>query len=344
MINSVLYAASFLLIAVSCSKSDGNSPSQIANEENTPADELTVLQFAESVDLLSTFVQAVKESDIELLNVVSSVSQKTLFIPTNDAFKTFLSDLEGYEILQDFEQGMLAELLKYHIVDGTAAFSDVLSNGKVLETFQSEELTIKVDANIFLQDKTEEVSKVQRADNDAKDGVVHIIDKVLVPQSVLDELFPRPNLFELIEADEDLELFEQAISKADMTSDFNAEGPLTIFAPSNVAINQLFEILGEDYETFDDFDNVIEVQILKELILGHMVSERIESMDFVEGTLTTMLPGDSIELIAFEDTFIIRDATALDARLLSVDDEASNGIMHTIDKILIPQRIKEFID
>nr|WP_281502589.1 fasciclin domain-containing protein [Arenibacter sp. F20364] len=133
---------------------------------------------------------------------------------------------------------------------------------EVRETLQSETHRINTDTNIYLQDKTENASKVKEAYSKAQNGIVHIIDKVLLPQSVLDELFPKPSFCQLIAGDENLELFKLAIIKADMVSAFDGEGPLTVFAPNSDAVQLLFDYPVAEY---NDFNNPQEIQVLREI-------------------------------------------------------------------------------
>ena len=75
------------------------------------------------------------------------------------------------------------------------------------------------------------------------------------------------------------------------------------------------------------------------LCLFHIVEGKIASDDFVAGILPTLLPDDSIELIAEGETFAIKDASDLRANFVTFDLEASNGFIHSIDKILIPSQL-----
>ena len=154
----------------------------------------------------------------------------------------------------------------------------------------------------------------------------------------------KESLFELLAESDSLNLFEQAIAKAEMENILKSEESMTVFAPSNEAIQILFDLLGDDFSTFDDFDNPVEILILKELILGHIIEGDIASEDFAAGKLNTSLPGDYIELVLHEDAFEIKDATEVNSKFISLDHQASNGRFHTIDKILIPQKIKDFIE
>lgn len=159
-----------------------------------------------------------------------------------------------------------------------------------------------------------------------------------------EEEAPLTNIIELVKSEEQLALFEEALTKTDLADTLYGDNPYTVFAPTNAAVEQLFVLLGDDYNSFDDFKNPIELQILKEILLGHIMEGKINSNDFVVGTLPTLLPEDSIEMLASVDTFVIQDASKILTNFVSFDLEALNGTVHTIDKILIPQKALAFVE
>lgn len=341
------------LLVFACSKNDddpvdsdgnGDAMNDGENQEETLPN---LVELAQSVDVLEYLVEALGQADAGLVEALSEEGTNTVFAPTNDAFKALLSQLEGFEKLEDFDEAaekeLLAEILKYHVVGGTSAFSDALSDGTVLETLQTEKLTIKVDATVLVQDKTDEDAEVVGADNEASNGVVHIVDKVLLPQTVLDQLYPKPSLVELVSETDELSLLQDAVVKANLVDALNAEGPFTVFAPSNTAIEELFDLLGDDYNSFDDFDNIIELQILEQILLYHVVMGNVASSELAPGMVPTLLTDNSIEVIASGETFVIGDASETDANILDADKEASNGTVHIIDKILIPQEVYDLL-
>ncbi|WP_273566682.1 fasciclin domain-containing protein [Maribacter halichondriae] len=327
-----------------CSKSDDPIENKSeSGEENKP----NIVELAQYVNQLSTLIDVLERSDASISEMLRAEGAMTVFVPTNNAFKAFLSQLEDFESIKDFdevsEKQLLATILEYHIVTDAAYFSDNLSDAKVLTTLQTEELTINLVTDVLVQDKTEETAAVLNADNEASNGVVHIIDKILLPQEVLDELFPKPTIFEIIESQDDLSLFRDAIVKTGLHTILKEEAPLTVFAPTNQAIEVLFDVLGEEFTGLDDFDNSVYIEVLRQLLLYHIVPGNFASNDFEPGMLETLLTDESIEIIPSENTFIIGDASAFNANLLSVDQLASNGIIHSIDRILIPQSVIDFI-
>ncbi len=356
-----LFVISVLLF--SCSNDDDSDPTpqQTQNPENPNEDAsdddnatttVNIVDLASSVDMLEDLVTALQTADAGLVEALSVEGTFTVFAPNNKAFDALLDGLEDFDSLEDFdteeEKALLAEILTYHVITTEAAFSTDLSNGTELETLQSESLAINVDGSVFVQDKTDELAEVIGADNSASNGVVHIIDKVLLPQAVLDILFPEneeptSTVVDIVVETETLSLLEEAVITAGLVSDLNGEGPFTIFAPTDAAIEELFDLLGDTYNSFDDFTNPVEILLLAEILEYHVVPQNLTSADLMPGTVATLDPEQTLEIIASGDGFVIGDASATDANLLEIDKTASNGVVHIVDKILISQEVADLL-
>ncbi|MEL7269292.1 MAG: fasciclin domain-containing protein [Bacteroidota bacterium] len=345
--------AFFFLVALafnSCSNNDddGGTTTDRTGDTNDTNSLPNIVELAETVDILTTLLDAVEAAGGDLGNTLATGDPLTVFAPSNDAFNTLLAQLDGFDSLDDFDEAaekeILTKILQYHVVADTKAFSSDLSDGQSLPTVQSENLTVTIDGAVFINDKTDESAEVVGADNEASNGIVHIIDKVLLPQEVLDILFPKPTIVELVVETEELSQLEEAVIKAGLVDDLNGEGPFTVFAPTNAAIDELFDLLGDSFNSFDDFDNFIEIQILEDILKYHVVPGNIAAADLSAGTVNTLLEGETLEIISSGETFVIGDASEVDANIENADNIASNGVVHIIDKILIPQEVQDFLD
>ncbi|WP_209400133.1 fasciclin domain-containing protein [Pseudozobellia sp. WGM2] len=297
----------------------------------------------------SILKSALETVDPSISDILSDEDNITVFAPTDTAFEGFFKSLTEFSALADFEEEaeieLLNEILKYHILEDNLLLENALMDGAELTSTQSGVLNVLVDEGVFIQNEAQNIQAlVIQADNEVSNGIVHGIDEVLLPESVLNTLFPKPTIVEIITDTEELEQFEQAFLKADSFGTIEGDGPFTVFAPNNEAVELLFEILGDSYNSFDDFQNFLELQVLNEILLGHLVDENITSANFEEGTITTLLPNDSIELVIENDVFVIKDASEIRAKFVLKDIEASNGTVHIIDKILLPQKLLDFVE
>lgn len=152
------------------------------------------------------------------------------------------------------------------------------------------------------------------------------------------------NLNEVINANDELSLLSEAIIKAGLEETFSEDGPNTVFAPSNEAIEELFDLLGDEFNSFEDFNGFLEVELLRRILTFHVTQANLLSRDFVAGELTTLYDNTTIEIIASDDVFAIRDASPINANFLAVDHLATNGTLHIIDKILVPEEVAEVLD
>ena len=333
---------SSLLLLVSCDNDDDND---IIDEPTLS----TIVETAQDTDILSSLVSALAKADenddSDLIGALSGNGTFTVFAPTNSAFTSLLASLDGYDSLSDFDtpekRELLATILKYHVVVGAAADSSSLSNGQEFTTLQGEKITINIDGDVYIQDSTDADAKVGSADVLASNGIVHIIDKVLVPQEVLDALTPEPtpNIVELAMDTEFLSLLVGALEQADagLVDLLQTDGPFTVFAPTDAAFAALLETLGDDYNSLADFDTTGEKALLAQILKYHVVAGTAAySTDLSNEQMIETAQGESVT-VSLSGGVFIQDKTDVDAAVVPADIAASNGVVHVIDKVLLPQ-------
>nr|WP_299341963.1 fasciclin domain-containing protein [Allomuricauda sp.] len=337
-----------LFTFVSCDKEDDE---QSNGDQETQSN---IVETAQNTDALSSLVAALLKADendgTDLVGTLSGDGPFTVFAPTNDAFTALLGSLDGFDSLEDFdtpeERDLLATILKYHVVAGAAVASSELSDDQVITTFQGEDLIVDLDDGVFIEDATDDDAEVIIPDVNASNGIVHVIDKVLLPQEVLDALSDDDELGTLVDLvvdTEALSLLEAAVIKADLVDTLNGDGPFTVFAPTDDAFVALLDILGDDYSSLDDFDTTEEIDLLRNILLYHVLAAQVLEADLAAGEVPTAFEGNSIAVIEKDETFVIGDASDVDANITGTDFLASNGVAHTIDKVLLPQAALDFV-
>ena len=304
-----------------------------------------IVELAMDTDFLSLLVGALVQADAGLVDLLQTDGPFTVFAPTDTAFAALLDALgDDYNSLADFdtpeEKALLAQILKYHVVAGTAAYSTDLSNGQMIETAQGESVTVNLTAGVFIQDKTDVDASVAPADIAASNGVVHVIDKVLLPQEALDALMPpTPNIVELAMDTDFLSLLVGALVQADagLVDLLQTDGPFTVFAPTDTAFAALLDALGDDYNSLADFDTPEEKALLAQILKYHVVAGTAAySTDLSNGQMIETAQGESVTVNLTAGVFI-QDKTDVDASVAPADIAASNGVVHVIDKVLLPQ-------
>ena len=354
----VLRLRSFLLLlsialftVFACSDDDEQALAEMIADE-----QLNIVQTAQNTDALSSLVAALTAADVnedsDLIGTLSGEGPFTVLAPTNDAFDALLQSLEGFDSLEDFdteeERALLGTILQYHVVAGSTLASTDLSDDQALTTVQGENVTVKKDGDdVFFDDATDNDAQVIIPNVATSNGIVHVINKVLLPQEVIDALTPPDDpgtLVDIVVATEALSLLEAAVIKADLVDTLNSEGPFTVFAPTDDAFVALLDILGDDYVSLDDFDTEEEIDLLRNILLYHVIPAQVLEADLEVGDVPTAFTDNSISVIASENTFVIGDASETNANITDTDILASNGVAHTIDKVLLPQAALDFVE
>jgi uncharacterized surface protein with fasciclin (FAS1) repeats len=169
---AVLCLAALALVAAGCGDDDKDTTTAAPATTTTQAASADVVALAKGTPDLSTLVAAVTAGD--LATTLQGKGPFTVFAPTNQAFSDIQSTVDT--LLKPANKADLQKVLTYHVVPGTYAAAD-LKDGQELTTVEGQKLTVSVDGStVKVNDAT-----VEMADVNASNGVVHVIDKVLVP-------------------------------------------------------------------------------------------------------------------------------------------------------------------
>ena len=246
-----------------------------------------------------------------LVTTLQGTGPFTVFAPTDAAFTAAGIDLSSFDT--DAENATLVDILTYHVVSGSVA-STALTDGLTATALNGDNLTFTVNAaGVQVND-----ANVVTADVAASNGIIHVIDKVLMPPADLVDIPTVATGTGIHTA------LVAALTQANLVSTLQGTGPFTVFAPTDAA----FTAAGIDLSSFDtDAENATLVDILT----YHVVSGSVASTALTDGLTATALNGDNL-------TFTVNAAGVQvnDANVVTADVAASNGIIHVIDKVLMP--------
>ena len=274
----------------------------------------------------TTLIAAVQAASPAVLTSLLGSSNKTLFAPTNDAFVA-----AGITTLPD--QATLDAVLTYHVIDSEVTSSQIASGSSAAQTLNGKIYLTKNSGGVFINGS----SKVTTADIGASNGVVHVIDRSLMPPSeTITQIATRlaaanPAQFTQLVAALVRTQGEGAndlLAAASSTSN-----NLTVFAPTDAAFQELYTALG--------VANVgqIPLSTLIAVLKHHIVSGRVFSTDLASGSVGTLNGNVTVNLTATPPTVAGSsggsNVAKLQASLLNI--QATNGVIHVIDKVLIPQ-------
>lgn len=307
---------------------------------------LDIVDVASANPDFSLLVEAVVKAD--LVTTLQSAGPFTVFAPDNEAFGALLDVLgSNYNSLDDFdteaEIALLKNILLYHVIPSQVNASD-LAEGDVATAFTDNSISVIAEGDTFvIGDASETNAGISATDIGANNGVIHVINKVLLPQAALDFVGSLKDIVGIASSDDNFSLLVEAVTKADLVETLQSAGPFTVFAPTNDAFGDLLDVLGNDYNSLDDFDTEGEIALLKNILLYHVVAAQVKSTDLAPGDVATAFTDNSISVIMSGDTFVIGDASDVDAELSTTDLEATNGVVHVINKVLLPQAAIDFV-
>jgi transforming growth factor-beta-induced protein len=274
----------------------------------------TIVEIAAADGRFTTLVAAVQAAG--LVDALNGEGPFTVFAPTDDAFAA-LPEGTVEALLADIPA--LTDILLYHVVSGKAMAADVVNLTSVT-TLEGKDISIKVeDGNVFLNDSVQVII----TDIEASNGVIHVIDSVLLPPA--DETAAEMGtIVDVAVADGRFTTLVAAVQAAGLVDALNGEGPLTVFAPTDDA----FAALPEG--TIDAL--LADIPTLTDILLYHVVSGKVMAADVVNLTSATTLEGANISISVVDGNVFLNDSV----QIIITDIEASNGVIHVIDAVLLP--------
>jgi transforming growth factor-beta-induced protein len=298
-ISGFLFAA--ILLFTACDKEDDGTPSQM--------DEKNIVEIAQEAGSFSILIEAAQKAS--LADFLSTESGITVFAPTDDAFAALLSDL-NLSSLDDIDATTLAAILTYHVVGGVA-YSGDLSTGyySTLASYSDNNLSMFI--NLEEGVKINKDVSMTTADVEASNGVIHVVDKVILPPSVVSIAIANENFSTLV----------AAVTKAGLVDALEGDGPFTVFAPTNDAFDALFSELGvsgvEDL-TAEQLTPILTYHVvLGNVLSGALTAGPVETLN--TSSITVGLSGG----VKIDNSSVI-----------AADIQGANGVVHVIDKVLLP--------
>jgi len=278
-------------------------------DEKALTTDQTVAEYALSDKNFSILVEALTKA--ELVGVLNGAGNFTVFAPTNDAFRALFTQL-GVGGIADLSKETLTPILLYHVL-GTEKKAAMLTSGYLNTLSPSQGSYLSLNLNTSSGVKINKETMVVVADVDVKNGVIHAIDKVLLPPTVVGHAL----------ANDSFSILVQAVVKANLVETLSGTGPFTVFAPTNDAFTALFTQLG-----VTGIADLTKEQLVP-ILTYHVVSGNVLSTQLSNGSVTTLNGNISVTLSP-------APAINTNSKIIATDVQASNGVIHVIDKVLLP--------
>ena len=312
----------FLLLAlvlVACGGTDEATPepteapvAEPTMEEEMMAD---IVDTAVADGRFTTLVTAVTAAG--LVDTLKGEGPFTVFAPTDDAFAA-LPEGTLDALLADPE-GALTDVLLYHVVAGEVLAADVVTLESAT-TVGGEDISITVrDGSVFLNDTVQVII----TDIETSNGVIHVIDAVLIPPSMA-----APEMADIVDtavADGRFTTLVTAVTAAGLVDTLKGEGPFTVFAPTDDAFAALPD--GTIDALLADPEGA-----LTDVLLYHVVAGEVMAADVVTLESATTVGGEDITITVRDGSVFLNDTV----QVIITDIMTSNGVIHVIDAVLIP--------
>lgn len=275
--------------------------------------ELSIVETAQENDDFSILAQAI--SDAGLTAALESDGPFTVFAPTNEAF----NDLpEG--TLENLTNDQLAEILQFHVVEGSVASGDLDATQDV-PSLLGEELLVEAEGGVLVNG----YSNVTTADIEVSNGIIHAVDAVLLPAGIRDA--------NIVDQANELGTFTSLVGAVDqvgLTSTLKYKGDFTVFAPTDDAFAALPDGL---------LASLSDEQIT-EILTYHVLSGEIFSDQLSPEQAVEPLSGGEVFVTSNENGVSVNGS----ASVVTADVDVSNGVIHAIDEVILPDAYGTVVD
>ena len=287
----------------------------------------------------NTLVAAVQAAG--LVEALKGEGPFTVFAPTDAAFAKLPAGT--VEALLADPEGALKQILLYHVVAGKVMAGD-LSDGLVATTLQGEEVTFDLSSGAKVND-----ANIVTADIETSNGVIHVIDSVILPPSLaaapaadasasaeaeataeatpeaaMSEEAPAADIVDTAVAAGDFSTLVAAVQAAGLVDALKGEGPFTVFAPTDAAFAKLPAGTVDALLADPSGD-------LTQILLYHVVPGQVMAADVTDGLEAATLQGQPVKFSVQDGKVMINDAN-----VVATDVTASNGVIHVIDSVILP--------
>jgi len=289
-------ALAALLAAGACS----DDPIQVSEPQPN------LVEVAAQAGSFNTLLAALDAAD--LTTTLEGDGPFTVFAPSDEAFARIPADALN-TLIADKE--LLTQVLTYHVVPGRVPASEVV-NLSSAPTVNGKQLAISVQGGVVKVDG----ASVVATDIEASNGIIHVIDDVLTPQPILDlvQTAQKAGSFQTLLA---------ALDAAGLTETLKGAGPFTVFAPTDDAFAAL------PAGTLDAL--LADPSALASILTYHVVSGEVTAEQVVGLDSAVTVNGAAISISVDNGKVMIDDAT-----VVATDVFATNGVIHVIDKVILP--------
>lgn len=291
-------------------------------DEEVIPDLPSIVEIATGNSNFDSLVVALVRAD--LVGALNGTGPFTVFAPTNAAFVDLLDTL-GLDAISEIDIDLLTSVLLFHVVEGNVKSTD-LTTGYVptLNSTGPGDTKPSLFVDLTSGVKFNGNAGLVTPDVMASNGVVHVIDAVMLPPDVTDLAISNSSFSDLV----------GLLSDADLVETLKGDGPFTVFAPTNAAFDSLLVELG--YASLAGMASDLGSDFIAKVLKNHVVSgANVLSSTLTDGQVVSPVDGDDIT-INIGTTVTITDANDRVSTITAVDVQGTNGVIHVINKVILP--------
>ncbi len=276
-----------------------------------------LVQTAQSLPQFSILVEAVVAANLQ--GALSGTGPLTVFAPTNDAFVALLDELGLTKEQLLANTALLTRVLTYHVLPARVLKADIVP-ATANATLQG--ATFTVGSDLAITDARNRRAGIAGTDVFASNGVIHVVDRVILP-------LPAENIVQVAQSLPQFSILVEAVVAAGLVDALSGPGPLTVFAPTNDAFAALLDELDITKEAL-----LANRELLTAVLTYHVVPGRVLRAQVPVGAAITTLQGESFTV---GSDLVITDQRLRRAAITATDVFASNGVVHVIDRVILPR-------
>tara|TARA_R110002096_G_scaffold238027_3_gene429346 strand:- start:37078 stop:38067 length:990 start_codon:yes stop_codon:yes gene_type:complete len=321
MVSMALFLSSTF---IACSDDDDGTTPPAGNGGGNGSDQ-TIAQIASENDQTDSLVVALSQAG--LVDLFNAPGSYTVFAPTNEAFRNFLAS-NSFSSISDIPTATLTAVLQYHVLGSVVRSTDLNDNSyatTINQTGPNGTATV-IEIDVTGGVKLNNTANVTAADVNASNGVIHIIDEVISPRS----------LVELVLLDERFTSLVDALTAYNFgyVSVLEGNGPFTVFAPTNQAFADLLAS-NPAWNQVSDIDSTT----LGAVLTYHVINgSNIQAGDLTQGAQVTTLQGNALTIDLSNGAQL--STTSMNqgnVNITATDIQGTNGVIHAVDQVLLPQ-------
>ncbi len=296
------------------------SHQQQAQQAEAAVEQADIVDTAVAAGSFKTLVAAAKAAG--LVDTLKSKGPFTILAPTDEAFQK-LPEGTVESLLKAENKDKLKQILTYHVISGDVRSGDVVKLTEATSAMGEKiKIAVKGDTVSFNN------AKLLKADIGCSNGVIHVIDSVLIPgQDNGTQTSTQKDIVDTAVGAGKFNTLVAAVKAAGLVETLKGEGPFTVFAPTDEAFEKI------PAETIQMLLKPENKEKLQAILTYHVVSGDVRAADVVKLQTAKTVNGQEVKIEVTDKNEVMING----AKVIKTDIECGNGVIHVIDTVIMPK-------